>query len=107
LFLGWTGTAMPTDLIGQANVLDGDTLEIHGTPVRLWGIDAPESGQTCRGDDSLPYRCGADAANDLDAFIARRTASCVPITLDCGDVFGWRSRPRRMACPQRPRARLA
>ena len=33
----------------------------------MWGIDAPESTQLCRGDDSL-HRCGAKAANDLDAF---------------------------------------
>ena len=59
--------ALASDLIGQASVIDGDTLEIHGTRIRLWGIDAPESTQLCRGDDSLQYRCGAQAANDLDA----------------------------------------
>ena len=26
-----------TDLIGHASVIDGDTIEIHGTLVRLWG----------------------------------------------------------------------
>ena len=70
------------NLAGQASVIDGDTLEIHGTRIRLWGIDAPESSQFCRGDDSLQYRCGAKAANDLDAFLARRPVSCVPISLD-------------------------
>jgi hypothetical protein len=30
----------------------------------------------------LQYRCGAKAANDLDAFIARRPVSCSPISLD-------------------------
>jgi endonuclease YncB( thermonuclease family) len=70
------------DLTGQASIIDGDTLEIHGTRIRLWGIDAPESSQLCRGDDSLQYRCGAKAANDLDAFIARRPVSCLPISLD-------------------------
>lgn len=30
------------DLTGQASILDGDTLEIHGTRIHLWGIDAPE-----------------------------------------------------------------
>jgi endonuclease YncB( thermonuclease family) len=82
LLLASTGTAMPADLIGQASVIDGDTLEIHGMHIRLWGIDAPESTQLCRGDDSLQYRCGAQAANDLDAFIARRPVSCLPISLD-------------------------
>ncbi len=70
------------DLTGQASVIDGDTLEIHGTRVRLWGVDAPESSQLCRGEDSLQYQCGAQAANDLDAFIARRPVSCLPISLD-------------------------
>lgn len=36
------GVALPGDLAGQASVIDGDTLEIHGTRIRLWGIDAPE-----------------------------------------------------------------
>ena len=67
-----SGNTLADDFVGQASVVDGDTLEIHGIRIRLWGIDAPESSQLCRGDDSLQYRCGAQAANDLDAFIARR-----------------------------------
>ena len=91
--------ALADELIGQASVIDGDTLEIHGTRIRLWGIDAPESTQVCRGEDSLQYRCGAQAANDLDAFIARRPVTCVPqkprpIRPDGCDLFGrgYRSR---------------
>jgi endonuclease YncB( thermonuclease family) len=53
---------------GQASVIDCDTLEIHGTRIRLWGIDAAESSQLCRDDESLQYQCGAKAANELDAF---------------------------------------
>jgi endonuclease YncB( thermonuclease family) len=82
ILLASTGVALPADPNGQASIIDGDTLEIHGTRIRLWGIDAPESSQLCRGEDSLPYRCGARAANDLDAFIARRPVSCTPISLD-------------------------
>jgi endonuclease YncB( thermonuclease family) len=74
--------AFAADLAGQATIIDGDTLEIRGTRVRVWGIDAPESTQLCRGADSLQYQCGAKAANDLDAFIARRPVSCTPISLD-------------------------
>src|SRR6202012_5847762 len=75
-------TAAADNLAGQASVIDGDTLEIHGTRIRLWGIDAPESSQLCRGEDNLQYRCGAKAANDLDAFIAGRSLNCIPISLD-------------------------
>jgi endonuclease YncB( thermonuclease family) len=77
-----TVAALPDDLAGQASVIDGDTLEIHGMRIRLWGIDAPETSQLCRSGDSLQYRCGAKAANDLDAFIARRPVGCIPIALD-------------------------
>jgi endonuclease YncB( thermonuclease family) len=38
-----SGEAIATSLIGRASVIDGDTLEIHGTRIRLFGIDAPES----------------------------------------------------------------
>ena len=78
LILAPAFAAAADNLAGQASVIDGDTLEIHGTRIRLWGIDAPESSQLCRGEDSLQYRCGAKAANDLDAFIASRTVNCLP-----------------------------
>jgi endonuclease YncB( thermonuclease family) len=76
------GAARAQELAGQASVIDGDTLEIHGARIRLWGIDAPEHDQLCRGDDSLPYRCGAAAANKLGAFIAHRLVLCVPKDTD-------------------------
>ncbi|PJG53745.1 nuclease [Bradyrhizobium forestalis] len=75
-------SALAADLIGQASVIDGDTLEIHGARIRLSGIDAPESAQLCRGDDSLQYRCGAKAANLLSAYIARQPVNCAPKELD-------------------------
>jgi endonuclease YncB( thermonuclease family) len=77
--LRWIPRASPAldeTIIGQASVIDGDTLEIHGQRIRLAGIDASESNQLCRGDDSLQYRSGAKAANELDCFIAGRSVSC-------------------------------
>jgi endonuclease YncB( thermonuclease family) len=82
LILGPTLAALADDLIGQASIIDADTLEIRGSRIRLWGIDAPESTQLCRGADSERYRCGAKAANNLDAFIASRPVNCLPINLD-------------------------
>jgi endonuclease YncB( thermonuclease family) len=55
-------------------VVDGGTLEIRGTKIRLYGIDAPESGQLCQrtGKD---YRCGWQAAA-VDDLIARQSVRC-------------------------------
>jgi endonuclease YncB( thermonuclease family) len=80
--LSFWSPALAGDLTGQASIIDGDTLEIHGVRIRLWGIDAPESSQSCRDEDSSLYRCGAKAANDLDSFIARHPVNCMPMNLD-------------------------
>ena len=48
IFLGLLTKPAATDVLaGVATVIDGDTLEIHGTRIRLHGIDAPESAQLC------------------------------------------------------------
>jgi endonuclease YncB( thermonuclease family) len=49
-------TALAQSLTGQTSVVDGDTLEFHGQRIRLSRIDAPESDQLRRGDDSLLIR---------------------------------------------------
>ena len=60
---------------GRASVTDGDTLEIQDVDIRLHGIDAPESAQTCIAS-SQRWPCGRRSANALDAKIDRRTVRC-------------------------------
>jgi len=62
-------------LVGQASVIDGDTIDIHGTRIRFNGIDAPESGQTCE-VGGTSYRCGQKAALALSDFIGNHAVSC-------------------------------
>jgi endonuclease YncB( thermonuclease family) len=82
LILASISDAVADDLVGPARVIDGDTLEIHGTRIRVWGIDAPESDQLCRNGGREHYRCGQIAANDIDAFIARRPVKCIEVDRD-------------------------
>jgi endonuclease YncB( thermonuclease family) len=64
----------------QAGV--ADEVGIRGTRVRLFGIDAPEVGQTCKGADHKQYRCGQRAASVLDARIDEGVVTCEPKDAD-------------------------
>ena len=62
----------------SVRVVDGDTLKVDGVTYRLWGIDAPESGQPCA--DGWP--AGRAATEHLRALIGDRHVTCEPRTLD-------------------------
>lgn len=63
---------------GVASVVDGDTIEIHGTRIRLHGIDALESRQECTKPNGSTWRCGQQAALQLSNFIGRAPLRCLP-----------------------------
>ena len=61
---------------GAARVIDGDTLEIGGTRLRLAGIDAAEAAQICVGPGSVAYDCGYEATQELVRLIGDQTVRC-------------------------------
>jgi len=69
------------DIAGTTRVVDGDTLEIYGERIRLHGIDAPESRQSCR-LDGKPWRCGEDATSALGGMVGRQRVTCQELDRD-------------------------
>ena len=67
---------------GAARVVDGDTLEVSGTRIRLAGIDAPELGQACADGRGGKTRCGLQVRAALAEFIAGEVVLCRPLGRD-------------------------
>jgi len=61
---------------GPAGVIDGDTIEIAGQAIGLFGIDAPEPAQSCQNRNGRAYPCGEHAARHLRLLIGSREVSC-------------------------------
>ena len=64
---------------GRPRVVDGDSLELAGHRVRLFGIDAPEGRQDCRDARGRVYACGRDARDALAQAIGGQSVSCTPV----------------------------
>ncbi|GAB4814195.1 hypothetical protein N2152v2_001241 [Parachlorella kessleri] len=62
-------------LLGPARVVDGDTMQVAGTRIRMYGIDAPETAQSCR-KSGKDYSCGLDAKAALEAKVGQAPVAC-------------------------------
>jgi len=69
----WRST--PSSPTGTASVIDGDTISIGRTHVRLFGIDAPEHDQTCSIGGKV-WECGKASARALEQKVANRSIDC-------------------------------
>jgi endonuclease YncB( thermonuclease family) len=66
-------------IAGRARVVDGDSLIVGTSRIRLYGIDAPEGRQHCRDAQGRSYPCGEAARRALLDTIAGREVSCTPV----------------------------
>jgi endonuclease YncB( thermonuclease family) len=65
------------DIVGPAEVIDGDSIRVAGMEIRLYGIDAPEFRQTCM-RAGHPWHCGRAAARFLEGLAGRAELRCRP-----------------------------
>ncbi|MCP3971476.1 MAG: thermonuclease family protein [Rhodobacteraceae bacterium] len=84
LWLVLSGTAQAETFAGTVRVVDGDTLDVGGTRVRLYGIDAPEIGQPCTADGES-WDCGRWAQRRVRALYQGKRSTCDRVTTD---VYG-------------------
>jgi endonuclease YncB( thermonuclease family) len=77
-FAAWLvcSLAQAADLSGIPRIVDGDTLAISSTKVRLEGIDAPETDQVCLNASGAHWACGIDARDQLAVHIGGREMRC-------------------------------
>lgn len=67
---------------GRIRVIDGDTWDVGGVRVRLFGIDAPEADQTCTDSDGIDWPCGGWVSREVRKRYQGKTARCVEVATD-------------------------
>lgn len=89
-FVGMLMIALPADLFGRASaiattisaespqvaVIDGDTLRLRDTLIRLQGINAPTRGKICQQPGGAEFDCGEASGRALAALVRGRAVSC-------------------------------
>ena len=63
-------------------ITDGDTLKVLNEKIRLDGIDAPESGQSCKDKNGENYLCGKLATVFLENVINQNVVRCETTSKD-------------------------
>ena len=72
----------PNDPVGVLAVIDADTVDVGGVRVRLFGIDAPEIGQTCTDAGGADWPCGDWAAQQVTQLYQGHSAQCAAVDTD-------------------------
>ncbi len=82
LLLPISADGQALQISGYAIVIDGDTIDIGGTRIRLFGIDAPEGAQHCRRSDNTEWDCAVEATLALRRHVSNRPVSCIQRHID-------------------------
>ena len=70
-----TNTVLSKTIIGIGLAIDGDTIHIGESKIRLHAIDAPEIKQTCKIGNEI-WNCGHQSARKLKNLIKKNEIKC-------------------------------
>jgi endonuclease YncB( thermonuclease family) len=82
LFLAALPVAVTADPAGRLTVKDGDTFDVGGVTVRLFGIDAPEGDQTCTDAAGTLWECGTWVTDQVRARFDGAQVTCETLDTD-------------------------
>ena len=82
LGLGLPAAASEAEVRGTIAVIDGDTIDVGGQRIRLFGIDAPEQDQTCQTRQGVTWACGAWVTEQVRRLYGGKSALCRQVDQD-------------------------
>jgi len=71
-----TANEISSSPLMPVKIIDGDSLEIGTSRIRLMGIDAPEYTQYCKNAKKKNYPCGKISADYLENLIKNKPITC-------------------------------
>ena len=76
ILLSFSNSVLAKTINGKPRIIDGDTIHIKSNKIRLHGIDAPETKQTCKIGNEEWY-CGKQSTKELKKLINKQNVECV------------------------------
>lgn len=82
LVVGLATATLAAEVSGTLRVIDGDTVDVGGTRIRIFGIDAPERDQPCTTLSGQNWGCGDWVTQQVRDLFEGQAARCTPLDRD-------------------------
>tara|TARA_B100001175_G_C19126884_1_gene457040 strand:+ start:19 stop:495 length:477 start_codon:yes stop_codon:yes gene_type:complete len=86
ILLFFSNFVLAQTIKGKPRIIDGDTIHIKSNKIRLHGIDAPETKQTCKINDEVWF-CGKQSTKELKNLINKQEVKCITNDVDIYNRF--------------------
>ena len=86
ILLFFSNSVLTKTINGKPRIVDGDTIHIKSNKIRLHGIDAPETKQTCKINDEVWF-CGKQSTKELKNLINKQEVKCITNDVDIYNRF--------------------